>query len=208
MMTMQADVEELGAAAALYAFLSHLFLHEPTLEELRELASGEQGQRLREMGYDLLGETGGQPPEKQAEELAVEYCRLFIGPGPHLSPHEAILRGEQKHWGDSTVAVNAAYAQAGFRMAPEIHEMPDHVGVELAFVAMLCEQEARFLARGAAAKAASARSARRQFLIEHLGVWLPLMSRELAARGKLTFYKTAARLALEWVESEIGSLSA
>ncbi|NQT85385.1 molecular chaperone TorD family protein [bacterium] len=201
MATTAIAAQDLLGSASFYRFLAHLFLKEPP-EELRDLAHGDQGERLRAMGYHLLEGLEDRTPEAQAEALAVEYCRLFIGPGRHLSPHEAILRGEQRHWGLSTVLVNEAYAKAGFEMAAEAREMPDHVGVELAFIATLCEREAELAESGAVDLAERTRRARKQFLTEHLAVWLPILSSEVAKRAELSFYPVLARLVTHWVTAE------
>ena len=87
------ETDDLRAAASVCDFLSGLFLHEPTPEQLTDLGKGEQGKRLQAMGCDLLADLQGLSPEEQAQTLAVEYCQLYVGPGPHLSPHEAIVRG-------------------------------------------------------------------------------------------------------------------
>jgi len=100
------------------------------------------------------------------------------------------------------VAVNAAYAEAGFGMAQEVREMPDHIGIELAFVATLYEREADLLRRGATRKATAVRQSRQRFLAEHPGAWLSGFPREASQRTTLAFYKTLARLAANWVEQD------
>ncbi len=197
------QADELKAAAGLYAFLAQRFLREPTVEDLRELRAGEQGRLLRSMGHDLLSCLHGQSLEECARELAVEYCRLFVGPGPHVSPHEAVMRGERRHWGEYTVAVNAAYRAAGFDMAADVREMPDHVGIELAFAAMVCEREAAAARSGAIEAAERLREARTLFLADHLGAWLPTLADEVADHAGLSFYSQLARLAVDWVANEI-----
>ena len=198
-----ARIDDLRKSASLYTFLSRRFLKEPTAEELEDFAKTEQSTALREMGYDFLRGLRRKRPVEQAEALAVEYCRLFVGPGPHLSPHEAVLRGENRHWGEHTVSVHDAYRAAGFEMAEAVREMPGHIGIELAFVATLCEREAELLGRRASGKAAAVRKARERFLAEHPGAWVRDFAREVAKRGELSFYKSLARLAADWVEQEL-----
>ncbi len=75
--------------------------------------------------------------------------------------------------GPATFTVKRLYAQAGLEV--EGAEMPDHVSVELAFLAYLCQQEAR-----GGAEAADWRTARRLFIKQHAGKWLPQVGRTLA----------------------------
>ena len=196
------------AAASFYALLSHLFLKEPTPDEIVEFSVGELGRHLRELGYDLFEGIGDKSADQQAEVIALEYCRLFVGPGPHLSPHEAILRGEKRHWGEHTVAVNAAYQNAGFEMAPEVLEMPDHVGVELAFAAMLCQREAEHIERGETQGAERLRAVRMRFLEDHLAAWLPDLAEQVAHRAELSFYKTLSKIAADWIANELADATA
>jgi TorA maturation chaperone TorD len=85
-------------AAEVYRFLAHYFMHEPTAAELAELAHAQQGPSPKSLGYDLLADLAKRSAQEQSELLAIDYCRLFIGPGPHLSPHESVVRGGQQHW--------------------------------------------------------------------------------------------------------------
>ena len=199
----ETDVQELEAAVAMYRFLARSFLEEPTTDVLAELRDGEQGQLLKAMGYDLLDGLDGYAPADQEEMLAVEYCRLFIGPGQHISPHEAINRDEHQHWGERTASVYVAYREAGFDLERDVREMPDHVGVELLFVAKLIESEIECLRQGQQAGAAKNREQRCRFLSNHLAEWLPLLSKMVTEHGEFSFYKTLALLAKEWVECEV-----
>lgn len=74
--------------------------------------------------------------------------------------------------GPATFAVKKLYGQAGLEV--EGAEMPDHASVELAFLAYLCEQEAR-----GGEQAIEWRTARRLFIQNHAGKWLPHVARAL-----------------------------
>ena len=103
------------------------------------------------------------------------------------------------------MAVNVAYRKAGFEMADQVREMPDHIGIELAFVAILCEREANLLKRCAVDEAAAVHDVRERFLAKHPGAWLRDFAGQVAKLSKLSFYKTLARLAADWVEKDLSS---
>jgi TorA maturation chaperone TorD len=197
------ETDDLRAAASVCDFLSGLLLHEPTPEQLADLGKGEQGRHLLALGCDLLADLEGLSPEEQAEALAVEYCRLYVGPGPHLSPHEAVVRGEGRHWGEHTVSVNNAYLQASFEMTAEVREMPDHIGVEFAFLAVLYERQAALNRNSSFDEAAAVRDAREKFIAEHLSQWVADFAKQTAHRSTLAFYRTLAELAAEWIAQEV-----
>ena len=82
----------------------------------------------------------------------------------------------------STDEVRAAYADGGF--APGDREEPDHVGLELAFLAHLCAAEAEGLEDGVDVRPIVDRQ--RGSLDQHLGRWLPalvLAVREAGSQG-------------------------
>jgi len=194
---------ELEAAAAMYRFLARAFLEEPTTAVLTQLQSGEQGQLLKAMGYDFLDGLDGYAPAEQEEMLAVEYCRLFIGPGQHISPHEGRILGEDQHWGERTASVYAAYREAGFDLERNVHEMPDHVGVQFSFVAQLIESEMDCRRQGRQNDAVRFRKQKHGFLKDHLARWIPSLAQEVAERSELGFYKNLAFLTRDWMDSEM-----
>lgn len=87
-----------------------------------------------------------------------------------LSPHESVFRGEDGLLGGAiAAALRAAYARTGFAMGRTDLE-PDHLGLELSFLAHLAGLEAE--ARDATGRARAQR-AQAAFLDTHLLTWLP-----------------------------------
>jgi len=82
-----------------------------------------------------------------AEDLAVEFTRLFIGPGPHISPHESVNTEthdvkEAALWSAQTVKVKKFIEAAGLEYDDSFSGMPDHVTAELEFMQRLAAKEA------------------------------------------------------------------
>ena len=89
--------------------------------------------------------------------------------------------------------VEREYATAGLSLSPSLHDMPDHVAVELEFMAFLCAQEASAWEREALAEGIQAIERQESFLERHLARWLPQWAKELGAvAGDGVYSLTAA----------------
>jgi TorA maturation chaperone TorD len=95
------------------------------------------------------------------------------------------------------------YRAFGLRVAPG--ERPDHVAAELEFYGWLQAREAQARARGETEGAEVCRDARRKFLRDHLGRWLPLLAARLRERGA-GFHARVAELAAALVAREARDL--
>ena len=74
-------------------------------------------------------------------EIAVNYARLFVGPFSLGAPPYGsfYLEPEKKVMGDSTLAVQEFYRQAGLSLDEDFPELPDHMAVELEFLSFLLQ---------------------------------------------------------------------
>lgn len=130
------------------------------------------------------------PPEPAAARLA-RYRSLFAGAGqPPLSLYESLSRGGRL-LGPETRRVEQFYRAAGLELPPS--ELPDHVCLELAFLAHLAQQAA-----AEPAYAARWRRIERQFARRHPHRWLPQLGETLAASGD-TVYAPVGELLAGWL---------
>ena len=127
--------------------------------------------------------------------LAVEYTRLFgsvsksYGPPP---PYESMHRVSSLPT-DVVVAVSAFYADAG--LAPiDQAAPPDHLGVELRFLALLCHGESEAGRKGANAEAIQSLKRQRDFLDRHLLQWAPDYLDVVQADTQHPFYRCLTAL--------------
>jgi TorA maturation chaperone TorD len=105
-----------------------------------------------------------------------EYESLFIGPGtPKIWPYESYYR-EGRVPGSRTFTVKALYDQVGLEIVGG--ELADHASLELAFLVYLENQEA-----SDPVQSETWREARRLFLKQHAGEWLPEVGRALKGSG-------------------------
>ena len=156
------------------------------------------------------------------EALDQEYQSLFVVPlGRYVTPYEAVYRDERVVedevvrgllMGPSTVAVKALYREAGAEVAPDLLELPDHVGLELGCMHVLCEAEARAWERGDNPAAARAQQLQGRLLTEHLLQWIPALCRRIRANARGPFYRGIADLTEALVrqdaEAAVGSVAA
>jgi TorA maturation chaperone TorD len=192
--------------AEAYWFLSTLFAEPLAEEQLARMAAlAEQGQGEQAgIGGAILAALGTETDiAAQAQRLAIEHTRLFLGiregygPPP---PYESLWR-EGRMMGETTIAVLTAYAEAGFqpdgRWGP-----PDHLVEQLRFIATLANGEGDAWGSGQDDDALWARERQAAFMTRHLHAWMPAYCRALEAQATEPLYQALARVAAEIVADD------
>ena len=134
------------------------------------------------------------------EALQVEYTRLFdAGPdGPLSSLNEGHHRGDRLKVMEDLLRF---FDYFGLRFSPDSGLMPDHLSVELEFMAML--------ARAATMPdLSSALAASRDFAHRHLCSWLPALHQSVAHHAELPIYPALIELTRRFVEADLAFTSA
>ena len=103
MKTTKSTFDELQCLSQVYAIIARLWLREIDVELIAALNGTEFGNAFQSVG-------GLIPKMDSSEELAVEYCRLFIGPQEHLSPFQSVW--EQRQLQSETTASAQSFAVA------------------------------------------------------------------------------------------------
>ena len=142
---------------------------------------------------------GGQ--EKLLADLKLEYTWLFVGPyGLPVPPYESVYREPQRTvMGASTIDVLKRYEEAGFALSPSFKELPDHVAVELDFLALLSSEEAEAWERGDPAEALLFLRLEEAFLRDHLVTWIGSFCDRVVSSTEGPFYQAMAELARTYV---------
>ena len=164
------DVEQIQweeARSAVYGFFSQAFIRGPSQQFLEALISDEGTANLREIFPDAayrqeLAQVRLDAREGRLtlEEAVLDFEALFRVPGSrYLSPYESVYRsqgagGRGGLCGPETAAVERLYLKEGLGPNAEFTELPDHVGVELEFMAFLCRKAVEAMQAGDAATAA------------------------------------------------------
>ena len=111
----------------MYALLAKVFREEPDAEFLARLRDPHNAELLGDFGFSLAPGLQDLSLDELIEDLAVEYTQLFVGPGPHLSPHESVhiesgVVRDGELWGPQTVKVKAFIDLA--RAPPKLQPIP------------------------------------------------------------------------------------
>lgn len=81
---------------------------------------------------------------------------------------------------------------------------PDHVAVQLEFLAYLSQREAVMWKEAAGEAARQLRRSQRAFLTDHLGRWVPELSKRIHEQMPGSIYAAFANLANTWIQMEYG----
>ncbi|MBK1634046.1 hypothetical protein CKO31_25680, partial [Thiohalocapsa halophila] len=201
-----AHVRALGDVCGL---LAALFREEPSQALLVEMKAPTFAKHLFDLGIDLgidlSGDFAKGSDAELAEDLAVEYARLFLGPGSHISPHESVHHHRDQGdsgllWGSETVAVKRFIESVGVEYAPDYTGIPDHISVELEFLQKLAHAEADALGKQDWALARDALVLQQTFVDEHLSRWAPEFCDKVIASARLPFYRESAGLLRELLD--------
>ncbi len=205
MLTESLPFEPAACRSLAYRFLATLFLNRPEPTWLAEIA--QQGLlaefpvrvgngRMAE-GLALMAQACGELADgaEAGKALCWEYDRLFVGMG-HVPapPWESVYRSDERMLFDwPTLQVRAAYRAMGLEVGrPE--EPDDHIGLELLFMAELCEREAR--------GSVEVRGVQHEFLSSHLMQWAPAFCEDILANTQVAFYRGLALLTQGLLEQE------
>lgn len=186
------------ARAQVYGLLATIFRAEPEEALLDEIKAPRFSGVLKNLGVNLGDEFYAVPSPQLVEDLAIEYTKLFVGPGPHISPHESIFieteAGSGGLWGAVTVKVKKFIETAGFDYTSEFTGMPDHVSVEMEFMQKLATTEADKRASGETKEADWCLGVQKRFLDDHLSRWVPEFCDQVVENSTMRFYSEMAAL--------------
>ncbi len=202
-----------------YCALATLYLEPPAAElvcglldlsnrsEMAELLDGPAVACLRRYASGFQGDIS---------DLQQEFQELFLVPlGRYVTPYEAVYRDERVVgearvrgllMGPSTLAVISEYREGGAHVPPDCVELPDHIGVELSFMAFLCAREQEAWQEGDQTRARQTLERERHFLEGHLLQWVPALSRRIAENATSDFYRGIGLLTEEFIRADAATL--
>ena len=202
--------ERATARAETYALLAALLDRPLDRAGLDALRDPQMSAALAAAGVDPGPEFASLDTDSLRERLSIEFSDIFVAPVGKIMPHEGLmLDHEDDLSGETPDKVTRFMAGVGYRLPSESGYLPDHIAVELTFVADLARREAAALAAGDAATATRARDIRRDFLIRHLGRWAGICARRVAERaGGSGFYPAITTFMADFVADDMVQLTA
>lgn len=138
------------------------------------------------------------------EKLLVDYTALFIGPAqPRAMPYASFwLTDDQSMRHEATMAVLDFYEQGGFDVSEDVHELPDHIAVELEFLYLLIFARNQAQLSGNIDELTAANALHRRFVVEHLNAWFGDFANAVKAGTGTAFYRELAELTERFVRME------
>ena len=191
-----ADLETEAATARVLRVLAREYLEPPTAARLERLATWAEDWLAAAL------ETLREAEQSDPEDLSREFTWLFRGTSRSESPtppYESLYRDGQLY-SSTTTEVRRGYLAAGVDVDDgESNEPPDHLGIELQFLALLCEYaadpDAGELSRS------RARDAQEWFLDDHLLTWIVGLRGQVLQADPPEFYRALLDLTVETLQA-------
>jgi len=157
----------------------------------------------------FLAEARTKELASMANDLLVEYCRLFMGPySLPCAPYGSVYLDGGRVMGPSTVDAVLRYRQTGLQTATVWSEPPDHIAVELEFLVHL---SAKYCAAADSRKWEEAHqllNVQRGFLRDHLGRWGPSFAERLSSAASCHLYRFLGEFLAAWLAFDRALLDA
>lgn len=164
----------------------HQFLD--TLEEQEEGSKIHTG--LQELGA-YLEDSLTADDNSLAEELAVDWTRLFRGLRPGYGPkppygflHQKMRLSELEY----LRKIASYYSRFGAEIEPTHSNRPDFLGLQLAFLSFLYQQSSQAYQQGCDQEAKKFENAAADFFVQELANWAIVFCSEAQAHAKTGFY--------------------
>lgn len=205
----QEEMQMLATARASFStFISAYFLNLPDEKFVQQLRSKEFTQTLlniqveenlhpdtvegARLMYQYLVENSHMEPKALSEALGVDRTRLYRGVSPAYGPpppYEAVWGAGQEKTTALLQEITAIYHQSGLGQSPDANERLDYIGIELAFVEQLAQEEAVAWESGDEPLARDLLARQKAFLLDHLANWVPDFIEKAQDFAKTDFYR-------------------
>ena len=133
------------------------------------------------------------------QNLAVEYARIFLGAGVDEKdcavPFESVFTSKDGLlMQDARDKVVAFYSAYGMQVEKSLNVPEDHLGFELQFMGILCEQTAEAYQAGDEERGLALEAAQAAFLDEHVLNWVGALSAKVERCALTPFYPSVMKV--------------
>ncbi|CAB1062658.1 hypothetical protein D1BOALGB6SA_7438 [Olavius sp. associated proteobacterium Delta 1] len=197
---------------SIYGFLAAVYRRELTSELLQQMKNHRFQEVLSNLGVKLNNGFFQNSEKELLEDLAVEYTRLFVGPGKHIAPYESVHHQKEgvqsgQLWGELTTQVKNIIESSGLEYTSEYTGLPDHISVELEYMQRVIQREAQAWKADDDKTALLCLKNEKIFVGEHLIRWIPDFCEKVIEATETPFYREMARLTRSFIEFEKEELS-
>ena len=176
---------ELKAISQVYELLARIWIREVDAELFDALRSPDLSGALNAFGLFA--------PSESLEDLAAEYCRLFVGPRDQLPPIQSVWQRAQLQ-SEAAVSVGKFADMIGLAVPEGV--IPDHLGFELGVMSKLVG-----LVAESEGSDKSAREAAELFYYRHL-TWASPLLLATRQRAELPFYGAISDVTQQFLRQE------
>ena len=193
--------------STIYGFLAAIYRQEVSSDLLQHLKDPQFMGVLANLGIEINNGYFKKPERELLEDLAVEYTRLFLGPGKHISPHESVHHKKENTqsgqlWGESTAEVKKIIESSGLEYKTEYTGLPDHISVELEFMQQVILREEQAWKDDDKETALLCQENGKKFVDGHLARWVPNFCEKVIDAAESPFYREMAQLTRSFIEFE------
>jgi len=171
--------------SSVYGLLARVYSREPSKEFLENLRTSDFFKVLIK----------NKSLKKLTDELAVEYTRLFIGPGGHIYPYESAYCAKK-------IDIKNFVEFHGLKYNSDFTENSDHISIELEFMKKITDEEVKAWGKKDRRKAVECLKFKKRFIDEHLTKWVSKFSDRVIKEASLSFYREMAKLTKAYILSE------
>jgi len=194
--------------STIYGFLAEIYRQEVSSDLLQQIKDPQFLGVLTKLGFELNNGFFKKPEKELLDALAVEYARLFLGPGKHVSPHESVHHKRDdgqwgQLWGASTAEVKNTIESSGLEYKTEYTGLPDHISVELEFMQQVILREEQAWQDNDKETALLCQENEKKFVDEHLARWVPDFCNKVIQDAELPLYREMAKLTKNFIEFEM-----
>lgn len=198
------DAQYFAQAGAFFRTLGALVYTELSQEEIDNLAAMDFSAMAKELdageladGMAGMGRYLARRSENVRQDLAVEYARIFLGAGVEESalavPFESVFTSpDGLLMQDARDDVVRIYRKAGMKVDKELNVPEDHLGFELQFLGMLCEQATEALEAGR--DASDNLKMQADFLDNHILNWIDDLFAKVEGCALSPFYPSLMKV--------------
>ena len=187
----------------IYGLLSRLYCREVDENLLSDLKStafpAKTGNDNVDAGYRKIATYLSGNLHNNLMELAVDYVNVFLGSGnltySAAYPFESVYTSEKRlMMQEARDEVLEVYRNANLEIDKGLKDPEDHIAVELLYMQKQSERTKKALDNNEDNEALELFAQQRDFFVNHLAAWTPMMTADMKRIAKTEFYRGLAFL--------------